>query len=80
LNAQAMLSWRKRFRERFDLIAERYPPRVTVDLDDLADMATSLVDGGIILSRVLKDKDLLPRQVMLYRAFVRSIFLGTENG
>jgi len=29
---------------------------------------------------VLKDKDLLPRQVMLYRAFVRSIFLGTENG
>jgi TetR/AcrR family transcriptional regulator, transcriptional repressor for nem operon len=80
LNAQAMLAWRKRFRERFDLIAERYPPRMTVDLDDLADMATGLVDGGIILSRVLKDKSVLPKQVMLYRAFVRSIFLGTGNG
>jgi TetR/AcrR family transcriptional regulator, transcriptional repressor for nem operon len=79
LNAQAMLSWRKRFRERFDLIAARYPPRVDVNLDDLADMATGLVDGGIIISRVLKDKDVLPRQVMLYRAFVRSIFLGTES-
>jgi TetR/AcrR family transcriptional repressor of nem operon len=80
LNAQAMLSWRKRFRERFELIAERYPPRVDVNLSDLADMATGLVDGGIIISRVLKDKNVLPRQVMLYRAFVRSIFLGTENG
>jgi TetR/AcrR family transcriptional repressor of nem operon len=80
LNAQAMLAWRKRFRERFDLIAERYPPRMIVDLDDLADMATGLVDGGIILSRVLKDKSVLPKQVMLYRAFVRSIFLGTGNG
>jgi AcrR family transcriptional regulator len=80
LNAQAMLAWRKRFRERLDLIAARYPPRVDVNLSDLADMATGLVDGGIILSRVLKDKHLLPRQVMLYRAFVRSIFLGTENG
>lgn len=80
LNAQSMLGWRKRFRERFELIAERYPPRVDVNLSDLADMATGLVDGGIIISRVLKDKHLLPRQVMLYRAFVRSIFLGTENG
>jgi AcrR family transcriptional regulator len=79
LNAQAMLAWRKRFRQRFDLIATKYPPRVAVDLDDLADMATGLVDGGIIISRVLKDKNVLPRQVMLYRAFVRSIFLGTES-
>jgi TetR/AcrR family transcriptional regulator, transcriptional repressor for nem operon len=80
LSAQAMLSWRKRFRERFEMIAERYPPRVDVNLGDLADMATGLVDGGIIISRVLKDKNVLPRQIMLYRAFVRSIFLGTENG
>lgn len=79
LNAQAMLAWRKRFRERFDLIAAKYPPRVPVDLDDLADMASGLVDGGIIMSKVLKDKSLLPRQVMLYRAFVRSIFLGSDN-
>lgn len=79
LNAQAMLSWRKRFRERFDLIAAKYPPRVAVDLDDLADMASGLVDGGIIMSKVLKDKSLMPKQVMLYRALVRSIFLGSDN-
>jgi len=74
LNAEAVLAWRRRFRERLDAIAARYPPRITIDLDDLADMLSAVVDGGIILSKALKDKDALPRQVMLYRAFVRTVF------
>jgi AcrR family transcriptional regulator len=77
LNQAAVLGWRKRFRERLDLIAARYPPKIKVDLDDVADMLSVMADGGIILSRIVKDKDALPRQVMLYRDFVRSIFLGT---
>jgi hypothetical protein len=40
-------------------------------------MLSVMADGGIILSRIVKDKDALPRQVMLYRDFVRAIFLGT---
>jgi TetR/AcrR family transcriptional regulator, transcriptional repressor for nem operon len=75
LNAGGVLIWRKRFRERFDLIAKHYQPRQEVDLDALADMAATLVEGGLILGRVLKDVTILPRQVMLYRDFVRSIFL-----
>ena len=51
LNTAAVLGWRKRFRERLDLIAARYPPRVKVDLDDVADMLSVIADGGIILSR-----------------------------
>jgi len=78
LNTTAVLAWRHRFRERFDVIAARYPPRIEVDLDDLADMVSALVDGGIIISKVVHDKDVLPNQVMLFRAFVRSIFLGTD--
>jgi AcrR family transcriptional regulator len=76
LNTAAVLAWRKRFRARLDLIAARYPPRIAIDLDDVADMLSVIADGGIILSKVVKDKDVLPRQVMLYRDFVRTIFLG----
>ena len=76
LNTEAVLGWRKRFRERLDLIAARYPPRINVDLDDVADMLSALADGGIILSKVVKDKGALSRQVMLYRDFVRTIFVG----
>ena len=76
LNAAAVLGWRKRFRGRLDVIAQRYPPRCNVDLDDLADMLSVVADGGIILSKVVHDKEALPRQVMLYREFVRTVFLG----
>jgi AcrR family transcriptional regulator len=75
LNAGSILAWRGRFRERFDVIARRYPPRGEVDFDALADMAATLVEGGLILGRLLQDVTILPRQVLLYRDFVRSIFL-----
>lgn len=76
LSEAAILAWRRRFRERLGIIAERYPPRTAVNLDDLADMLSAIVDGGIILSKVLRDKDALPRQVLLYREFVRASFAG----
>ncbi len=76
LNRAALLGWRDRFRTRLALIAERYPPRIDVSLDDLADMLSAIADGGIILAKVVHDKNALPRQVMLYREFVRAVFLG----
>jgi hypothetical protein len=69
-----MLAWRNRFGERLRLIAERYPPRHEVDLEALADMASTLVEGGLILGRVLQDTTIVPRQVLLFRDFVRLVF------
>jgi AcrR family transcriptional regulator len=74
LNRSGVLAWRTRFRERLDRIAAVYPPKIEVDLDDLADLVAALVEGGIILSRITKDKDVLPRQVLLYRDFIRLVF------
>jgi AcrR family transcriptional regulator len=74
LNADGILVWRRRFRERLGRIAERYPPRLDVDLDAMADTVATLVEGGIILSRVLHDGTVMPRQIMLYREFVRAVF------
>jgi hypothetical protein len=77
LTVAGVQGWQKIFRDRFRAIAGRYPPKIAVDVDDLADMANTLVDGGIILSKLLRDKEALPKQVMLYREFVRAVFLGT---
>ena len=71
-------SWRERFRARLELIARRYPPKVSIDLDTLADMLSAVADGGIILSKSMRDPSLLPRQIMLYRSFVRVTFAGTD--
>jgi AcrR family transcriptional regulator len=74
VNAAAVLGWRRRFRSRLEAIAAVYSPRIAVDLDDLADMVTVTVDGGIILSKVTRDPQALARQVRLYRDFVRLVF------
>jgi AcrR family transcriptional regulator len=77
-NADGMLAWRNRFRERLRAIAGRYPPRHEVDLDALADTAYTLVEGGLILGRVLQDNTILPRQILLFRDFVRMIFVPPQ--
>src|SRR5262249_11318157 len=74
LNAGGILKWRERFRARPDAIATRHPPRQPVDLEALADMAATIVEGGLILGRVLKDRTILPRQIQLYRDLVRATF------
>jgi TetR/AcrR family transcriptional regulator, transcriptional repressor for nem operon len=76
LNASAVLNWRRRFRQRLDRIALRYPPRMEINLDDLADMLSVIADGGIILSKTIKDKHVLARQMLLYRDFIKAVFLG----
>lgn len=76
LNASGILMWRKRFRERFDLIAKKYPPKRDVDFDALADTVAVLVEGGFVLGRALKDSTITPRQILLFRDYVKTIFTG----
>jgi AcrR family transcriptional regulator len=79
LNAEGMLAWRKRFRAHLDAIAERYPPKVEVDLDTMSDMIMALVEGGIILSKSLKDRKALPAQITHFRNYVRLVFEPTTS-
>ena len=53
---------------------EAYPPRDKVDLDDLADMFTAIVEGGIILQKALNDPTAMARQIMLLRSYLRLMF------
>lgn len=77
LNAHGTLSWRARFGAYLEEIARIHPPRIDVDLPALADMVSALVEGGIVLTRVLKEPKLLARQIMLYRTFVQQVFAGS---
>lgn len=76
INARGVLAWRTRFREHLERIAAVYPTRFDVDLDMLADMLSTLVEGGIVMEKALREPRILAEQVMLYRAFVRAVFIG----
>ncbi len=74
LTAQSVRSWNAHFREILDGIAAVYPPREPVDLDDLAEMISCVVDGAIIMSKTLNDPKRLERQILLFRSCVKLVF------
>ncbi|ANK80102.1 MAG: TetR family transcriptional regulator [Rhizobiales bacterium NRL2] len=74
INARAVQAWRRRFRSLLDDIAATCPPRDEVDLDDLADMFSTVIEGGIVMSKALRDPPLLARQVLLLRSYVKLLF------
>lgn len=75
LNRQVVLAWRGRFLTMFEAINARYQPREPISPTDLADMVSTLIEGGIAISKVLREPLLLSRQVLLLRAFIRQLYL-----
>ncbi len=76
MTAEGVRIWRARFRQRLDRIVEKYPPKLDVDLDTVAHMVAVVIDGGIILSKNLSEPRYLPQQVLMFRNFIRLLFLG----
>jgi AcrR family transcriptional regulator len=74
LNRQVVLNWRAHFLAELERVAERYPPCEPVDLVELADMLSTIVEGGIVMAKALGDPSVLPRQVLLQRTYIRLLF------
>jgi AcrR family transcriptional regulator len=76
ITRQAALAWRRRFRGYVEEIMAVYEPRVRVDPDQLADMVSTVIEGGIVMSKALREPKSLPEQLLLLRAFVKMLFRG----
>jgi TetR/AcrR family transcriptional regulator, transcriptional repressor for nem operon len=74
MSAEAIQRWRRRFRDRLQAIADRYPPRAPINLDALADMQVTLVEGGIILDKGRGENGALVQQILLLREMIRTVF------
>lgn len=74
MNRVAVTRWRERFRGHFNRIMELYEPREPVDLDDLADLMLTLVEGGIVLSRAFGEPKITAAQVRLGRSYIKLLF------
>ena len=62
------------FVNNWGAIKELYPIRIEKPLDELADMLTAVIEGGIIMSRLLKNRSILTNQILQYRDHVRLAF------
>ena len=76
INAKAVESWNTRFLGYLQEIATVYPPRERVELADLANMLSCVLEGGIIMAKVTRSPRELERQVLAYRTFIKLLFSG----
>ena len=74
LIAEAVLAWRTRTRAKLEEVAARYPPRIPVDLDALADQGLAVYEGSFILSRALEEPRLLRGQLRHFRSYLELLF------
>ena len=75
LNKDIVFSWRNRFHKTLTEIAEKYPPKEEVDLEDLADMLLTVIEGGIVISKSIHSESLLGKQIRLYRNYLKQLFM-----
>ncbi len=76
LSQESALAWRARFQEILEEIAEKYPMKDDVNIVALADMVSSTFEGGIAMSKILRDQEVLPDQVLLLRSYIKLLFQG----
>lgn len=73
---QTALGWRARFLSSLQDINDKYALNDDVALEDLADMVSAVIDGGIVLSKAIHDPRILVRQIRLYRSYIKLLFLS----
>jgi TetR/AcrR family transcriptional repressor of nem operon len=66
--------WRTALRQRLDQIASRYPPRLDVDLDAVADNLLVAYEGGLIVGRMLDDPRQIAQHLRNYRNYLELLF------
>ncbi len=79
LNRDAVLAWRIRFCAILEDIATRYQTAESVDLEQVADMISTVLEGGIVMSKALNEPRKLADQVMLLRSFIKLLFTPRSN-
>lgn len=67
-------SWRRLFTAQFEAVVEKYPMKIEVPLEVLADMLTTIFEGGIIVSKTTGDPAVLVQQLLQFRQYVRLLF------
>lgn len=77
---QAVVDWNEYVLEKLEAVAEIYQPREPVDMDQLARMLSCIVDGAIIMSKMLADPAILPNQILMMRSYIKMLYQPAVAG
>jgi len=74
ITAEIVLDWRNLFQQQFEKIEQVYTPATDVSNSNLADMLSTIIEGGIIVSRALNNPSILVNQLLEYRSYIELLY------
>ena len=74
ITADSVKDWRKLFRNQIEKINSRYTLKSESTSDDLADMLSTIIEGGIVVSRAVNDPEILVKQLLEYRTYLSLLY------
>jgi len=74
LNQQNLGKWREIFAEQLHRVAELYPMAIETDIETVADMLATNIQGGLVLAIVHGDHEIPIQQLRQYRNYLRLLF------
>jgi len=74
MNVDYLRRMRERLARWLTEIVDKYPPRIAVDVEELADHLNVVVEGSIIQSKALRDESLMGKQTRLFRNHIKLLF------
>ena len=74
VTADTTLSWRGLFAIHLEKINLQYSMKTKCTVNELADMLSTIIEGGIIMSRTLSEQKILSQQILLYRDYLRLLY------
>ena len=74
MNVDYLRRMRERLARGLSEIVDKYPPRIPVDVEELADHLNVVVEGAIIQSKALRDDGLMGKQTRLFRNHIKLLF------
>lgn len=74
ITRDSVLDWRRIFATQFHKINLQYTPKTETSSEQLADMLSTIIEGGIIVSRAMNNPDILVKQLLEYRNYIRLLY------
>ena len=78
ISAQSFLLWRQRLGEKFAAVIAKFPPRLPVQPQELADGIVSTFEGAFVMMRVLQEPQQIGQQLAHYRNYIELLFAQAE--
>jgi len=74
LNQQNLSTWRRIFEAQLERICEKYPMAIETDIESVADMLVTNIQGGLVLAIVHGKFDIPLQQLQQYRNYLQLLF------